>query len=108
MPISAYAEHTPPSEPFVPKRTHLAWRTPATRVRITWERTYDFGYGLARSEALAEAGIYDAQVDTAQFAQDVLQGLGDEISLSDLDALASVFAQAARQEREARALAAKG
>lgn len=98
--LAQYVEAFPPREPFVARGPEmLAWRTANTRFRMSWEHSADIGHGLGRNEVMAEAGIDACSLDTAQFARDVLAGLGDNISLSDLDALVEAFQTAAADWR---------
>lgn len=98
MTLAEFNAAHPPREPFHAKGpAQFAYRTAQARFRMSWEYNFDGGRGLCRNDAQHEAGIDAAAVDTAQFAKDVLAGLGDHISLSDMEALAAAF-QAAAQE----------
>lgn len=104
--LAQYVEAFPPREPFVAQGPDvLAWRTANTRFRMRWERSADIGHGLGRNDEMAEAGIDGCALDTKQFARDVLAGLGDHISLSDMDALVEAFQTAAAAWRLERAQA---
>lgn len=95
-----YVRSSPPREPFVCKRSHVAYLSPNIRFRLLKESTADTGYGLSRSEELADQGISDADVDARAFADALFSALEPELSPHTLRELAVLF-QARSQQWDA-------
>jgi hypothetical protein len=82
------------------RASHELFIRPGTRVRLTIDEPAELGFGLARHEVLAEAGIYSAEVDSRAFAERLNATLGQQLSIRNLDHLIEVFTRA-RDEAEA-------
>lgn len=51
------------------------------------------GREFHRKDVLAEAGICEAELDSASFAQGLVAALADNLSIRDLEALVAAFSQ---------------
>lgn len=57
---------------------------PHQRFRISIEESHDLGYGLWRSEEMAELGFQDSEEDAKEFAKSLLDALSDQMSFHTL------------------------
>ena len=81
----------------------MAWRPvqmtlvahhPRVRWRLTREvADVEIGFGLDRTERLAEEGIFDAEVDTREFARELVRALSEQLSIRDLECLVEEFSR---------------
>lgn len=93
--LPLYIEAVPPSEPFEPKgRPMIVYAHPSQRLVLQRERTADMGYGLHRSDQLAEQGISCGTLDSRAFAESLLEVLEPDLSIRMLQDLVAVFSQA--------------
>jgi len=101
--MARYSADHPPREPFLPRKTAVVWHHPFQRYQLVTERTADLGYGLHRSEQLADCGVFCAEHDTKSFAKSLYAALEGDLSLRDLKELRDVFTEALAREEAARA-----
>jgi len=73
------------------------------RFHVSYERHAVPGFGLARADALAEQGVYDADVDTAEFAEEFIRYFCDHLSLHDLRILVPRLVKHLESEEERHA-----
>lgn len=102
MDMAAWSENHPPSEgwrstPLKPIHLHSH-----LRVQIELQQARDISYGFARSEDLAELGVFAAELDSMSFAQGLLDAMRDELSIRNLQHLVRVFAGALKEEEDRR------
>ena len=93
--MKAWSEANPPAEGWStrgqPAIVHLH---PHVRLSISVERVAgEVGYGLARTEELSERGIFDAELDSAAFAKELMKVLAAELSRRNLEDLMEAIRQ---------------
>jgi hypothetical protein len=105
--LPRFVQACPPEAPYLPHRgesndavTHLYLHA-HERVQLQIESTSDLGYGLWRSEKLAEAGISCDDSDAEAFAAGLVATLADHLSIRNLRAIVDAF-QAELDQMEAR------
>ena len=92
-PISAFVDANPPREGWRSAESTLVYLHPCRRFRIHAERTADVGYGVWRSDELAERGILGAEADSREFAAELVQALAPDLSVRNLRDLVVAFAK---------------
>jgi hypothetical protein len=102
--LEQYAKDHPPHDfgegRWRERETHELFVRAGTRVRIAIDEPAEIGFGLARHDVLADAGIYSAEADSKAFAERLNATLGQQLSIRNLDHLIEVFTRA-RNEAEA-------
>jgi hypothetical protein len=102
--LEQFAKNHPPHDygegPWRERASHELFIRASTRVRLTIDEPAELGFGLARHEVLADAGIYSAEADSKSFAERLNATLGQQLSIRNLDHLIEVFTRA-RAEAEA-------
>lgn len=102
--LEQYAKDHPPHDfgegRWRERETHELFVRASTRVRIIIDSPHELGFGLARDDLLAEAGIHAADADSRSFAERLNATLGQHLSIRDLDHVIEVLTRA-RNEAEA-------
>ena len=105
--LPRFVQAYPPASPFLVRRGDAADSTAPLylhahqRVLLQVESTADVGYGLWRSERLAEAGVSCAECDAEAFAAGLVSRLADHLSIRNLQAIVAAF-QVELDQMEAR------
>lgn len=84
--MKAWSEAHPPRDGWQQKSSHVVHLRPHVRMHITFEQS-EIGYALDRTEKLAEQGIFDAQLDSEQFACELMKAIGPDLSRRNLEDL---------------------
>jgi len=82
------------------RETHELHIRAGTRVRIAIDEAAEIGYGLARNEVLADAGLDAPEADARAFAERLNATLGQHLSIFSLNHVIEVLTRA-RDEAEA-------
>lgn len=82
--MRAWSEAYPPQDGWQEKSEHVVHLHPHVRMRITIEQALDIGYGLFRSDKLADHGVFCAELDSQQFASELLKTIGPDLSRRNL------------------------
>lgn len=84
-----------PKDGWVVKSESIIPRNMNLRIKIVIESNPNFDVAFldhGRYEALAEQNIWDADIDTIEFAEDLLAGnFGDHMSIRDIEGIIEVF-----------------
>jgi hypothetical protein len=82
------------------RETHELHLRAGTRIRIAIDEAAELGYGLARHDVLADAGLDATQADARAFAERLNATLGQHLSIFSLNHVIEVLTRA-RDEAEA-------
>ena len=93
--LAQFAKDNPPRNfgngPWVEASNAELHPAPAVRLRVAVDQPAEVGYGLWRDEALAEAGICAAEVDSLEFAEGLAAVLVPKLSHENLEHLVNVL-----------------
>ena len=95
--LARFVQAFPPASPFLARPAAdgpapgCLYLHPTLCLRLTFESTNDIGYGLWRSDRLADAGISCAELDAETFAATLVERLADNLSIRNLQALVAAF-----------------